>query len=154
VASRFPSSCVVRPGGHVGAIEWFPQFALSTTDPAHATALNVMFRTISNDYTVAPNLARHFRAVGLEDITSQTTVTAADSFDEHRFWQAFVFGQLPMFVHAQVLDAAIAAALAADLEQLSASGQFHASVIIRTRRRDQTHCLTTPWADTGSSSCT
>ncbi|MGI9147648.1 MAG: class I SAM-dependent methyltransferase [Chloroflexota bacterium] len=24
---------VVRPGGRVGAIEWYPQFALSTTDP-------------------------------------------------------------------------------------------------------------------------
>jgi ubiquinone/menaquinone biosynthesis C-methylase UbiE len=37
---------VVRPGGRAGAIEWYPQFALSTTDPSHATALNAMFRTV------------------------------------------------------------------------------------------------------------
>jgi hypothetical protein len=37
-----------------------------------------------------------------------------------------------MFVHAQVLDAVVADAVAADLEQLKASGKFHASFIIRT----------------------
>jgi len=37
-----------------------------------------------------------------------------------------------MFVHAQVLEATVAEALAADLERLSAKGTFHASFIIRT----------------------
>lgn len=123
---------VVRPGGHVGAIEWYPQFALSTTDPSHATALNDMFRTICHDYTVAANLAHHFRTAGLQQVATQTSVAHADSLDEHPFWSAFLVGQLAMFVHAQVLDAMLAEALAADLERSSAEGTFHASFIIRT----------------------
>ena len=59
-------------------------------------------------------------------------MTHADSLDEHPFWRAFLLLQLPMFVHAQVLDASVADALAADLKQLDASGAFHASFIIRT----------------------
>jgi ubiquinone/menaquinone biosynthesis C-methylase UbiE len=123
---------VVRPGGRVGAIEWYPQFALSTSDPSHETALNAMFRTICNDYTIAANLARHFKLAGLQDVATQTLVAHADSLYEHPFWSAFLIGQLPMFVHANVLDASIAEALAMDLERLNARGKFHASFIIRT----------------------
>ncbi|MBV9358416.1 MAG: methyltransferase domain-containing protein [Chloroflexi bacterium] len=122
---------VVRPGGRVGAIEWYPQFVLSTTEPAHETALNAMFRSACNDYTVAPNLARHLRSVGLEQVRVRTSVTSADNLDEHPFWRAFLIDQLPMFVHAQVLEAAVAEALATDLERLSAEGNFHASFVIR-----------------------
>ncbi len=91
-----------------------------------------MFRRICDDYTVAGNLARHFRAAGLQDVTTRTSVTHADSLDEHPFWRAFLIQQLPMFVHAEVLDAAVARALAADLEALSARGDFHASFMICT----------------------
>jgi hypothetical protein len=87
---------------------------------------------ICNDYTIAANLARHFQAAGLQDVTTHTTLAHADSLHEHPFWPAFVIGQLPMFVHAQVLDPSIAEALTTDLEHLSARGQFHASFIIRT----------------------
>ena len=123
---------VVRPGGRVGAIEWYPQFCLSTTNPAHEAELNAMFRRICNDYTVAGNLARHFRAAGLRDLKTRTSVTAANSLDEHPFWRAFLIDQLPMFVHAEVLDASVGYALAEDLQRLSASGDFHASFMICT----------------------
>jgi ubiquinone/menaquinone biosynthesis C-methylase UbiE len=123
---------VVREGNRIGAIEWYPQFALSTSDPSHATTLNAMFRTICNDYTVATNLGRHFRAAGLQDVLTQTSVAQTDSLSEHPFWSAFLIDQLPMFVHAQVLDAPVADALAEDLQRLSARGDFHASFIIRT----------------------
>jgi ubiquinone/menaquinone biosynthesis C-methylase UbiE len=123
---------VVRPGGRVGAIEWYPQFCLSTTDPTHETELNAMFRRICNDYTIAGNLARHFRAAGLQDVVTRTSVTHTDSLDEHPFWRAFLIDQLPMFVHAEVLDATLGQMLAEDIEALSANGTFHASFTIRT----------------------
>src|SRR5947209_10556968 len=123
---------VVRPGGPVGAIEWYPQFSLSTTDPTHETELNAMFRRICNDYTIAANLSREFRAAGLQDVKTRTSVAHADSLDEHPFWRAFLIHQLPMFIHAEVLDAALGQALAEDLEALSASGTFHASFTIHT----------------------
>ncbi len=82
-----PRTCGVRPGGHVGAIEWYPQFCLSTSDPAHEAQLNAMFRRICNDYTVAANLARHFRAARLHDVARRTRVTLADSLDDHPFWR-------------------------------------------------------------------
>ncbi|MDQ6674802.1 MAG: methyltransferase domain-containing protein [Chloroflexota bacterium] len=123
---------VVRPGGRVGAIEWYPQFCLSTTDPAHEAAVNAMFRRICNDYTVAGNLARHFKAAGLQDIQTRTSVTHADNLDDHPFWRAFLIEQLPMFVHAEVLDPQIGQMLAEDLQRLSASGNFHSSVMICT----------------------
>ncbi|MGI9147647.1 MAG: hypothetical protein ACR2IK_14005 [Chloroflexota bacterium] len=91
-----------------------------------------MFRRICNDYTVAANLARHFHSAGLQDVTTQTSVAHTDSLDTHPFWSSFLIGQLPMFVHAEVLDASIAEALAKDLEHLSSRGMFHASFIIRT----------------------
>ena len=115
----------------MGALEWYPQFTLSTSNPSHETALNAMFRGACNDYTVAANLARHFRAVGLQSIQVRTSVAFADNLDEHPFWRAFLIEQLPMFVHAQVLDGAVADALASDLERLSAEGNFHAGFIIR-----------------------
>lgn len=123
---------VVRPGGRVGAIEWYPQFCLSTTDATHEAALNAMFRRICNDYTIAANLGRHFRAAGLHEVVTRTSVTHADSLDEHPFWRAFLIDQLPMFIHAEVLDATLGQALAEDLEALSAAGTFHASFTIRT----------------------
>lgn len=123
---------VVRPGGRIGAIEWYPQFCLSTTDPAHEAELNAMFRRICNDYTVAGNLTRHFVAAGLQDVRPSTRVTYADSLDDHPFWRAFLIEQLSMFVHAEVLDATVGQALAEDLQRLSASGNFHGSFMICT----------------------
>ncbi len=76
---------MVRPDGRVGAIEWYRQFALSTTDPSHGTALNAMFRAICDDYTVAANLRRHFNDAGFKDVTTQTSVAHADSLSEHPF---------------------------------------------------------------------
>ena len=123
---------VVRPGGRIGAIEWYPQFCLSTTDPAHEAELNGMFRRVCNDYTVAGNLSRHFQAAGLQDVKASTSVAHADSLDDHPFWRAFLIAQLPMFVHAEVLDAQVGQALGDDLQRLSASGNFHASFMICT----------------------
>jgi ubiquinone/menaquinone biosynthesis C-methylase UbiE len=123
---------VVRPGGRVGAIEWYPQFMLSTTDRRAEEAFNAMIRQTCYDYTVAGNLARHFRAAGLRDLSIMTSVVGAETLDEHPFWRAFLIEQLPLFVHAGVLTDEVARNLAEDLEALNSRGAFSAAFMVRT----------------------
>ena len=123
---------IVRPGGRVGAVEWYPQFMLSTTDRTAEEAFNAMVRRSCYDYTVAGNLTRHFRDAGLNDVSVTTFVVGANTLDEHPFWRAFLIEQLPMFVHAGLLEDAFARGLAEDLEALNSRGAFSAAFMVRT----------------------
>ncbi len=69
-----------RSGGRVGAIEWLPFFALSTTRPELEAAFNGIFAKSTYDYPVSANLVRHFHAAGLADVAARhswRTLTAS-----------------------------------------------------------------------------
>jgi ubiquinone/menaquinone biosynthesis C-methylase UbiE len=121
---------VTCPGGRVGALEWLPYFALSSTRPDLVARLNGMFRQALYDYDVSANLARRFRAVGLVDVHTRAFLAQSAGLDEHPFWRAFLVAQMPMFVHAGLLAAEEAEALVADLEERNAAGEFSGSFII------------------------
>jgi ubiquinone/menaquinone biosynthesis C-methylase UbiE len=121
---------VTRSGGHVGALEWLPFFALSSSESEALDAFNAIFRKACYDYYVSLNLARHFHSAGLKDIRSQAFLAQTDNLDAHPFWRAFIFQQMPMFVHAELIDQTIAQSLLDDLEALNAKGEFSASFIV------------------------
>lgn len=121
----------VARGGRVGAVEWLPCFALSTTHPELAVAFNAIFRTSLYDYGVSANLTRHLHAAGLADVRGEAFLAHTDSLDAHPFWRAFIIGQLPMFGHAGLIAPEVADALRDDLEGLEARGEFSASFIVR-----------------------
>jgi ubiquinone/menaquinone biosynthesis C-methylase UbiE len=121
---------VTRSGGHVGALEWLPFFALSSSEPEALDAFNAIFRKACYDYYVSLNLGRHFHSAGLKDIRSQAFLAQTDNLDAHPFWRAFIFQQMPMFVHVELIDQTIAQSLLDDLEALNAKGEFSASFIV------------------------
>jgi ubiquinone/menaquinone biosynthesis C-methylase UbiE len=121
-----------RPGGRIGAVEWFPVFCLATSRPELAAALNDALRRAVYDVMVSANLARHFREAGLTDVTTRTYVAHASRLDEHPFWKAFLVDQLPLFAHAGLISEEEAGALAADLEDLDCRGVFSAAAIVRS----------------------
>jgi hypothetical protein len=51
--------------------------------------------------------------------------------DAHPYWRAFIFKQMPMFVHVELIDEATAQTLLGDLEALNAKGEFSASFIVQ-----------------------
>ena len=55
---------------------------------AALTAFNAIFQKAVYDYNVSANLARHFRAAGLEKIT-QAFLAYTDSLDDPP-WRAFI----------------------------------------------------------------
>jgi ubiquinone/menaquinone biosynthesis C-methylase UbiE len=122
---------VTRGGGHVGALEWLPLFAVSSSRPEALDAFNAIFRKACYDYFVSLNLARHFHSAGLKDIRTQAFLAHTDSLDAHPFWRAFIFQQMPMFVHVELIDQATAQTLLGDLEALNAKGEFSASFIVQ-----------------------
>lgn len=122
---------VTRGAGHVGALEWLPFFAVSSSRPEALDAFNAIFRKACYDYFVSLNLARHFHSAGLKDIRTQAFLAHTDNLDVHPFWRAFIFQQIPMFVHVELIDQATAQTLLADLEALNAKGEFSASFIVQ-----------------------
>src|SRR5260221_2634751 len=122
---------VTRSGGHVGAIEWLPFFAISSSRPETLDALNAIFRKACYDYFVSLNLARHLHSAGLKDVRTKVVLAHADNLDAHPFWRAFIVQQMPMFIHAQLIEEATAQAVLADLEALNAKGEFSASFIVQ-----------------------
>ena len=122
---------VTRSGGHVGALEWLPFFAVSSSRPEALDAFNAIFREACYDYFVSLNLARHFHSAGLKDIRTQAFLAHTDNLDAHPFWRAFIFQQMPMFVHVELIDQPTAQTLLADLEALNAKGEFSASFIVQ-----------------------
>ena len=123
---------VTRPGGRVGALEWQPHFALSSRLPAIEARFNDLFRRAVHEHGVGANLAHHFREAGLVGVQTGAHLAHARSLEAHPFWRAFLVDQLPLFVHAGLIEAADADALAADLEDLSARGEFSASFVVFT----------------------
>jgi SAM-dependent methyltransferase len=122
---------VTRGGGRVGAIEWLPFFAVSSSQPAAVDTFNGIFRKAVYDYFISCNLVRHFRAVGLEDVRTEAFLAHANNLDAHPGWRAFIVHQMPMFIHAGLIEEAPAQAFLADLEELNAKGGFSASFIVQ-----------------------
>jgi ubiquinone/menaquinone biosynthesis C-methylase UbiE len=81
---------VTRNGGQVGAIEWLPFFAISSSRPETLDALNAIFRKACYDYFVSLNLARHLHSAGLRDVRTKVVLAHADNLDAHPFWRAFI----------------------------------------------------------------
>jgi ubiquinone/menaquinone biosynthesis C-methylase UbiE len=122
---------VVRSGGRVGALEWLPYFAVSSTRVETLEALNAIFRKACYDYFVSLNLARHFHSAGLKDVRTQAFLAHTDSLDAPPFWRAFMVQQMPMFVHAGLIEESTARSVLADLESLHAKGEFSASFVVQ-----------------------
>jgi ubiquinone/menaquinone biosynthesis C-methylase UbiE len=122
---------VTRDGGHVGALEWLPFFVVSSSRPEALDAFNAIFRKACYDYFVSANLARHFHSAGLKDIRTQAFLAHTDNLDAHPFWRAFIFQQMPMFVHVDLIDETTAQNLLGDLETLNTKGEFSASFIVQ-----------------------
>lgn len=121
---------VTRPGGGVGAIEWLPFFAMSATDLVALAAFNEIFRKAVYEYFVSVNLARHFHAAGLKNIRTHAFLAHTTSLDEPA-WRAFIVHQMPMFVHAGLIEEPQASAFLKDIEALNAAGTFSASFIVQ-----------------------
>jgi hypothetical protein len=66
----------------------------------------------------------------LKGVRTQTFLAHTDSLDAHPWWRAFMVHQMPMFIHARLIDEATAAAFLADLEGLNARNQFSASFLV------------------------
>jgi len=121
-----------RPGGRVGAVEWLPSFAISTSRPELATTLNSIFQRAVYDLAVCTNLVRHFHAAGLTDVRTRAYLAHTTTLDEHPFWRAFLVHQLPLFVHAGLISETEGAAIADDLETLNARGELSMSFIVQS----------------------
>jgi ubiquinone/menaquinone biosynthesis C-methylase UbiE len=122
---------VTRSGGRVGAIEWLPAFAISSSQPATLNAFNDIFRKAVYEYFISCNLARHFRGAGLKDVSTEAFLAHTNNLDAHPFWRAFIVQQLPMFIHVGLIEKATAQAFVADIEELNAKGEFSASFIVQ-----------------------
>ena len=83
------------------------------------------------DYFVSGNLVRHFHSADLSDVRTEAFLAHTDSLDAHPFWRAFIVHQMPMFVHAGLIEDAPAQAFVADLEELNAKREFSASFIVQ-----------------------
>ena len=87
-------------------------------------AFNAIFRKACYDYFVSLNLARHFHSAGLKDVQTRAFLAHTDNLDVLPFWRAFIFQQMPMFVHVELIDESTAQTLLGDLEALNAKGEF------------------------------
>jgi len=70
---------VTRAGGRVGALEWLPRFAVSTTDSDLADRYNEVYRQAVCNYHACSNLERYLHEAGLIEVRTRTLVTAADA---------------------------------------------------------------------------
>lgn len=122
---------ITRSGGCVGAIEWLPLFAVSSRQLPALESFNAIFKAAVYDYYVSANLARHFHAAGLKTIRTHAFLAHTDNLDSHPYWRAFMLQQLPMFIHAGLIDDATARVFQDDLEDLNAKGEFSASFIVQ-----------------------
>lgn len=123
---------VTRPGGRVGAVEWLPSFAFSTSRPETMATLNSIFARAVYDLNVSANLARHFRAAGLTDVRTSAYLAHTSSLNAHPFWRAFLIHQLPLFVHAGLISETQARGIADDLEAHDTRGELSISFIVQT----------------------
>jgi ubiquinone/menaquinone biosynthesis C-methylase UbiE len=122
---------VTRAGGRVGAVEWLPFFSVSSRKTHALEAFNAIFKAAVYDYYVSANLARHFHAAGLKNVRTHTLMAHTDNLDSHPFWRAFMLQQLPMFIHAGLIDQAIAQVFQEDVESLHVKGEFSACFVVQ-----------------------
>ncbi len=122
---------ITRGGGRVGAIEWLPFFAMSSTQPAALDTFNDIFRKAVYEYFISCNLARHFHASGLQDVVTEAFLAHTANLNAHPFWRAFIVQQMPMFIFAGLIEEAPAQAFLADIEELNAKGEFSVSFIVQ-----------------------
>jgi ubiquinone/menaquinone biosynthesis C-methylase UbiE len=123
---------VTKRGGTVGAIEWYPNFLLSTSKPDTWRKFNDIFAKAVYNYTVAANLERYFHTAGITDVRSKTYLATTGSLDSEPFWRAFLIHQIPMFVHAGLISEEDGNQFVSDVEELNKKGEFNASFIVRT----------------------
>jgi ubiquinone/menaquinone biosynthesis C-methylase UbiE len=123
---------VTKRGGTVGAIEWFPNFLISTTTSDSFRKFNEIFARAVYNYNVATNLERYFHSVGLTDLKSRTYLATTNSLDSEPFWRAFLIHQIPMFVHAGLISEQDGNQFVAEIEDLNKKGEFNASFIVRS----------------------
>lgn len=121
----------VRSGGRVGAVEWHPYFVVSARTPRLAQALNAIFSRAVYDHMVCANLKRHLWAAGLSPVWAEWYLGGAQGLDERPFWRAFLVEQLPLFVHAGLIEEGDAQALAQELTGLSGQGLFSACFAVQ-----------------------
>ena len=124
-------SRATRPGGGVGAVGWLPFFVVSATDSKALTAFNAIFQKALYDYYISANLARYFRAAGLQNVRTRAFLSHTTSLEEHPFWRAFMVQQMPMFVQANLIEETQANAFLKDIETLNAANTFSASFIVQ-----------------------
>jgi ubiquinone/menaquinone biosynthesis C-methylase UbiE len=122
----------VKSGGLVGAIEWYPNFLLSTSKPSYLASFNEIFRKAVYNINAAANLERILRSAGLSIVGSKTYVAEAKSLDEEPFWRSFIVNQAPLFIHAGLISEAEAREIIADIEEINERGEFHGSFIVRS----------------------
>lgn len=122
---------VTRSGGRVGAVEWLPFFAISSSQPAAVDAFNNVFRQATYDYFMSCNLARHFHEAGLKELETGAFLAHTDSLDAHPAWRAFLFDQMPMFIAGGLIEEETGRAFLADLDDLNRKGSFSASFIVQ-----------------------
>ncbi|MDT7895839.1 MAG: methyltransferase domain-containing protein [Desulfurococcales archaeon] len=122
----------VKSGGLVGAIEWYPNFLLSTSKPSYLASFNEIFRKAVYNINAAANLERILRSAGLSIVGSKTYVAEAKSLDEEAFWRSFIVNQAPLFIHAGLISEAEAREIIADIEEINKRGEFHGSFIVRS----------------------
>ena len=130
-AALHEMSRVTRLGGGVGAIEWLPFFAVSATDLIALAAFNAIFQKAVYDYFISANLARYFRAAGLENVRTHAFLAHTTTLKESPFWRAFMIQQMPMFVQANLIEQQQASAFIHDIETLDAQNTFSASFIVQ-----------------------
>jgi hypothetical protein len=123
---------VTRPGGRVGALEWMPNFVISTTEPDLADRYNDVYRKAVCDYHVCANLERHLHEAGLVDVQAQTHLAHTTGLDQRPFWRLFLLAQIPLFAHAGLISEVDGQRFATDVEELSRRGEFSAAFVIRT----------------------
>jgi ubiquinone/menaquinone biosynthesis C-methylase UbiE len=123
---------VTRRGGIIGAIEWYPNFLLSTSKGDIWRRFNEIFSKAVYNYMASANLERYFHSAGLTELKSRTYVATTNSLDSEPFWRAFLIHQIPMFVNAGLISSDDGHQFVSDIEQLDKKGEFNASFIVRS----------------------
>jgi ubiquinone/menaquinone biosynthesis C-methylase UbiE len=123
---------VVRPGGRVGAVEWWPAPTISTTHPETLARFNEAWMRPAYDWAASGNLARYFHAAGLVDVRRRAFLGHADSLDEHPFWRNLLMATVTSRVRAGLLSEEDGQILGADWEELNRQGEFSISSVVQT----------------------
>ncbi|MDQ6793004.1 MAG: methyltransferase domain-containing protein [Candidatus Dormibacteraeota bacterium] len=123
---------VTRAGGRVGALEWLPRFAISTTDSDLADRYNEVYRQAVCNYHACSNLERYLHEAGLIEVRTRTFLASASSLDEHSFWRLFLLAQIPLFSHAGLISEDDGRRFTEDVEELDRRSEFNAAFLIRT----------------------